>query len=96
MSALVLDAGTFWRWIEATAKLIAQGVDLKLVLAGDGEMRGTLEKLIAHQGLGDRIHITGWISGHEVREEILAARALVEFVERLALENGVTQTLETA
>jgi glycosyltransferase involved in cell wall biosynthesis len=36
-----------------------------------------LEQLIARRGLKDRVKITGWISSERVREEILAARALV-------------------
>lgn len=63
--------------IEAMARLAASGIPLELVLAGDGEMRGEIESLIARHGLAERIRITGWISGDQVREEILAARALV-------------------
>ena len=63
--------------IEAAQRLVAQGVDFELVLAGDGEMRGTIEALIKHHNLQDKVRITGWISGAQVREEIIAARALV-------------------
>ena len=47
------------------------------MLAGDGEPRGAMEALIARFGLQDKVRITGWISGEQVRNEILAARALV-------------------
>jgi colanic acid/amylovoran biosynthesis glycosyltransferase len=40
-------------------------------------MRDTLEALVRELGLVDRVRITGWISGAEVRSEILAARTLV-------------------
>jgi glycosyltransferase involved in cell wall biosynthesis len=40
-------------------------------------MRGELETLIARYGLGEQVRITGWISSDQVRDEILAARALV-------------------
>ena len=63
--------------IEAAARLAAKAVPLELVLAGDGELRGETESLIAKRGLGNQVRITGWISGAAVREEILAARALV-------------------
>ncbi|MBU0500927.1 MAG: glycosyltransferase [Gammaproteobacteria bacterium] len=63
--------------IEAARVLVAKGVAFELVLAGDGEMRGEIERLIATHGLQSRIRITGWISGDQVREEILAARCLV-------------------
>ena len=63
--------------VEAAHRLTAQGVDFELVLAGDGEMRGAIEALITHHNLQGRVRITGWISGEQVRNEILAARALV-------------------
>jgi glycosyltransferase involved in cell wall biosynthesis len=63
--------------VEAIARLARKGVRVELVLAGDGELRLEAERLIALGGLGDRIRITGWIDSHRVREEILAARALV-------------------
>jgi glycosyltransferase involved in cell wall biosynthesis len=63
--------------LEAVARLAAKGVSCELVLAGDGPMRGELETLIERYRLGKQVRITGWISGNEVREEILAARALV-------------------
>jgi colanic acid/amylovoran biosynthesis glycosyltransferase len=63
--------------VEAAARLSARGVPFELVLAGDGPMRPELERLIARLGLSTRVRITGWVSSGEVREEILAARALV-------------------
>jgi glycosyltransferase involved in cell wall biosynthesis len=63
--------------IEAAARLAAQGVEFELVVAGDGPTRRQLEELIDRFELRDRIRITGWISNAQVREEILAARALV-------------------
>ncbi len=47
------------------------------MLAGDGELRTEIETLIATYGLKAKVRILGWISGDRVREEILAARALV-------------------
>lgn len=63
--------------IEAAVQLAAKGIDFELVLAGDGEMRGEVEALIARHGFDDRVRITGWIGADQVRTEILAARALV-------------------
>jgi glycosyltransferase involved in cell wall biosynthesis len=63
--------------VEAVRLLTQRGVEVKLVLAGDGEMRRAVEQLIALYGLRQRIEITGWISSEQVRAEILAARALV-------------------
>lgn len=63
--------------LEAARLLAARSITFELVLAGDGEMRGQIEALIARHGLQQQVRITGWIRSAQVREEILAARALV-------------------
>jgi len=63
--------------LQAAHRLRQRGVAFELVLAGDGELRGEVDRTIASLGLGDHVRVTGWISGERVREELLAARALV-------------------
>ncbi|MEB0136033.1 glycosyltransferase [Actimicrobium sp. CCC2.4] len=63
--------------INAVNQLVIKGIDVELVLAGDGEMRAPIEALIAEYGLQARVRITGWISGEVVREELLASRGMV-------------------
>ena len=63
--------------VRAVQAIVAKGMPIHLVLAGDGEMRGEIEALIAQHGLQKHISITGWINGDQVREELLSARALV-------------------
>jgi colanic acid/amylovoran biosynthesis glycosyltransferase len=63
--------------VRAVQAVVAKGIPVHVVLAGDGEMRGAIEALIAECGVGQHISITGWIDGNRVRDEILAARALV-------------------
>ena len=63
--------------VDAARRLVPKWPDLELVLAGDGELRPDLEAQINTYGLQRNIRITGWISGDQVRDEILAARALV-------------------
>jgi glycosyltransferase involved in cell wall biosynthesis len=63
--------------IEAARLLVERGTPFELVLAGDGEMRGEIEALVAKYNLAGTVRITGWISSDEVRSEILASRALV-------------------
>ncbi|MBL8798382.1 MAG: glycosyltransferase family 4 protein [Planctomycetia bacterium] len=63
--------------LDALAVLASEGVNFEMVLAGDGPMRGEVEKLIAKHGLEKRVRITGWLSGAQVKQEILAARAMV-------------------
>lgn len=63
--------------VNAVSLLARRGIDLELVLAGDGEMRGEIESLIRRLDLQDKVRITGWISSTQVKKEILASRALV-------------------
>jgi len=63
--------------IEAAARLAAKGIRFELVLAGDGEMRAEIDRMIARYGLVQQVRVTGWISSDQVRNEILGARALV-------------------
>jgi glycosyltransferase involved in cell wall biosynthesis len=62
---------------EGFADAIAAGVDAKLVFAGDGELRPELERIASERGIADRVRITGWIDGAEVRRLLLASRAMV-------------------
>jgi len=88
--------------IEAARRLAADGTDFELVLAGDGELRGEIETLIARYSLQGNIRITGWISNDKVRAEIVAARALilpsfaeglpVVLMEAMALQRPVIST----
>lgn len=63
--------------VQAIARLAARVSDFELVLAGDGPLRSDVETLIASHHLQGKVRITGWIAGAQVREEILASRALV-------------------
>lgn len=63
--------------MDAAQCLAAQGADFELVLVGDGDMRPEIEARIEHHNLRGKVRITGRISSKEVRDEVLAARALV-------------------
>jgi colanic acid/amylovoran biosynthesis glycosyltransferase len=88
--------------VEAAARLAGRGVPFEVVFAGDGPLRVELERLIAQHDLAGRVRITGWISGAAVRDEILAARALVQpsvaeglpvvIMEAMALKRPVLST----
>jgi glycosyltransferase involved in cell wall biosynthesis len=71
--------------VEAMAMLRDRGVDCRLVLVGDGPMRGDVEAGIARLALQDRVIITGWASGDDVKSAILSSRVLLmpSFVENL-------------
>lgn len=63
--------------VEAFADAVDHGVDAELVLVGDGELRAQIEALVETRGIQKRVRITGWMSGADVRRELLAGRALV-------------------
>ncbi|MDP3088410.1 MAG: glycosyltransferase [Methylotenera sp.] len=63
--------------LEAVNQLVQKGIDFELVLAGDGELRSEIEGLIKAYGLTEQVHITGWISSDQVKNEILVSGALV-------------------
>jgi colanic acid/amylovoran biosynthesis glycosyltransferase len=63
--------------LAAAREMVERGHDIELVLAGDGEMRPELERLVDAYGLQSRVRITGWVSAAEVRSLLLQARALI-------------------
>jgi len=63
--------------VQAAAQLANSGMQFELTLVGDGPMRAQIETLIREHNLQNIVHITGWANGQQVRDEILAARAMV-------------------
>jgi glycosyltransferase involved in cell wall biosynthesis len=63
--------------VEAIRCLATRGIAPDVVLAGDGEMRDEIARLVSRYGLENKIRITGWISSSQVRDEILAAQCMV-------------------
>jgi colanic acid/amylovoran biosynthesis glycosyltransferase len=63
--------------IEAVAKLAPERPDLRVVLVGDGPLRGALEAQVARLGVGANVVFAGVQGGDAVREQLLGARAFV-------------------
>lgn len=63
--------------LQALRQLRDRGIVVQLVLAGDGEMRAEIGALVDALALRSQVRITGWIGSEQVRDEIVAARALV-------------------
>ena len=63
--------------VDAVRQLRDRGQVVDLVLAGDGEMRPSIEDFIREHGMQQHVTITGWINSERVRQEILAARLMV-------------------
>lgn len=89
--------------VKAMKQLVDEGLNVSLVLAGDGPMRVQIEEAIAAFGLQDRVTITGWIDSERVKEELLRADALalpsfaeglpIVVMEAMALGRPVLSTL---
>jgi glycosyltransferase involved in cell wall biosynthesis len=47
--------------IKAVGELVSEGVDIKLTIAGDGEERSVLEKLVKNLNLQKRTDFLGWL-----------------------------------
>ena len=71
--------------LAAARRLHQDGIQVEIVFAGDGPMRAILEEAIRKSELQNQITITGWVTGEQVRAEIVAARALIlpSFMENL-------------
>ncbi|MGA7539745.1 MAG: glycosyltransferase family 4 protein [Steroidobacteraceae bacterium] len=63
--------------VQAARRLREAGVACEIVLVGDGPFRSRVEEEISLAGLEGVITVLGWVSGPRVKEELLAARALV-------------------
>lgn len=63
--------------VEAVGLLKQQGVQVRLVLAGDGDMRDVIEQRIVELGVQENVQITGWIGEAEVRSLLQTSRAMV-------------------
>jgi glycosyltransferase involved in cell wall biosynthesis len=63
--------------VEAVSQLASEGLKFKVVLVGDGSLRGQIEFLIDTLALKDYIEITGWATNLEVRQQILNSQIMV-------------------
>jgi glycosyltransferase involved in cell wall biosynthesis len=52
--------------VEALAILRAKGLGFKMTFAGNGALRGELESLVAHRGLGDSVTFAGELGGGDM------------------------------
>jgi glycosyltransferase involved in cell wall biosynthesis len=63
----------FDRLITAFAAAWARGLDARLVIAGDGPARPSLERLTATYGVQDRVHLAGYCDPERLRAFMQAA-----------------------
>lgn len=63
--------------IEAIKQLVDDGYNPHLTLVGDGDMRPDIEDLIQCYSLSNRVKITGWAAGDQVKKHLLNSRVMV-------------------
>ena len=64
--------------LDAFARIAREHPASRLVLAGDGELRGLIESRIDALGLRDRVTLTGWVGGDEVLRLIASSSVIVQ------------------
>ncbi len=79
LSVSTLHAHKNWnRWLEAYARLAAEGFPHRLVIAGlMGNYAEELDRVIERRGLRDRVRLTGWVPRPRLRQLYASAAALV-------------------
>jgi glycosyltransferase involved in cell wall biosynthesis len=63
--------------VRAVARLVSEGWDIMLYLAGDGESRPDITRLVAECALGERVVMPGYQSSGEFTPALLAADVCV-------------------
>jgi len=64
--------------LEAVRRLVDESVDVRLILAGDGELSHLVESRIRELQLHEHVTITGWIDEQAVRRHLRESRVLVQ------------------
>ena len=70
--------------VDAFAHVVREIPDARLVLAGDGPERASIEERIAQQRLSDHVECTGWLHGAEL--DTILERAWLQVVPSLWVE----------
>lgn len=63
--------------LEACQELVLRGVDFRLDLIGDGDLRPEIEAFLTEHGLEQRVRLLGWGDSDAVRHALRDARAMV-------------------
>ena len=63
--------------LKSLKKVLDSGENVKLILAGDGEMRNAVETYINHNNLKEHVEITGWISSKQVKQLLIDSDAMI-------------------
>jgi glycosyltransferase involved in cell wall biosynthesis len=92
---VIVAAGSLFPWkgfsdlIDAVALLRDRGRDIRLVIFGEGTLRGTLEAQVARLGLGDRVRLPGHTANtlkYFARADAFVLSSLVEGMPNVLVE----------
>ena len=86
--------------IRSAHALVSRGLDVRLMIVGEGSERANLERLARELHLGDRVRLAGWqadVRGHFEAMDVFALSSLREglpnvLLEAMALEVPVVST----
>jgi len=79
--------------VRVVAKLRSEGMDVHLVVAGEGDLKVTTARLAAHLGVADRVHLLGY--RNDVPALLKAADVLLLLSEREGLPRSVMEAMAT-
>jgi glycosyltransferase involved in cell wall biosynthesis len=82
--------------LHAVARARANGVDVRCTLAGDGELRGELERLIELLALRDAVVLRGHVGHDALLDEIRAGRYDAMALTSLELPGGLMEGIPVA
>jgi colanic acid/amylovoran biosynthesis glycosyltransferase len=82
--------------LHAIAAVRERGVDVRCVLAGDGELRGELEQLIDRLALRDAVEMRGHVGHDALLDEIRAGRYDAMALTSLELPGGLMEGIPVA
>lgn len=63
--------------LKAFNRFVQDGINAKLVLAGDGDMRAEVERFIKECKIEDKVEITGWVDSAKIKALLETSHAMV-------------------
>lgn len=63
--------------LKSFKKVLDSGANIKLILAGDGDLRNEVDTYIRNHNLKNSVEITGWISSAQVKQLLIDADAMI-------------------
>lgn len=63
--------------LQSLKEVLDCGHQVKLILAGDGDMRPEIERFVSKHGLQNNVEITGWISSIQVKQYLVQSDAMI-------------------